>query len=391
MRPPRTRTAREWRAITARSLALPLLGAVTMLSACSPERPGEQASEVGQASEHARLRAEVEALRERLKARLAEDSLVQRIAADTADVLIGIRTPLLQQIMAAGTRSYLGRVQLHLEPDLVIHESESVGLRLGPVMLKAGEWRVQVTIERLEAVLSADTVSLAVADSNRLDVVIPVQTRDGNGRAQIHFEWDAAVATGLICRSFEVSETFSGRVAPRRYDVRGSFVLAAEGDRIVARPHQTGPRWIVSPQPSAAAWSRVREILDRQNHIFRCGLALSPDGVERTLRELLQRGFRFRLPDSVLKPIPLPAAIREELAVGDRSLRVAVRPVGLHLTPQALWYSAAVEVGDVEPGDPAFGRREEGSEPDAARTSEEPPRPSETVPQASEDVSSKAM
>lgn len=328
-----------------RALATCVLGAAAVLAGCS-DHAAERSLDADRASEHAHLTAAVETLRELLQARLEEDSLVQRISADTADVLIGVRTPLLQQMMAAGMRSYLGQVQLHLEPDLVIHESESVGVRLGPVMVKAGDWRVQVTIQRLEAVLSGDTVSLAVADSNRLDVVVPVQTREGTGRARIDFEWDPAVATSFICRSFEVSETFSGRVSPHRYDVRGSFVLGAEGDRIVARPRQTGPRWVVRPEPSAAAWSRVREILDRQNHIFRCGLALSPDGMERTLRDLLQRGFRFRLPESVLQPIPLPAAIREELSVGGRTLRVAVRPVGLHLTPQALWYSAAVQVED---------------------------------------------
>lgn len=342
-----------------RALAVYVLTALTVAS-CSTEPAGGPGARGDPASDRARLGAEVEELRQRLQARLAEDSLVQRIVADTADVLIGIRTPLLQEMMAAGTRSYLGQVRLHLEPDLVIHESETVGLRLGPLMIKAGEWRVRVTIERLEGVLAAEEVSLTVGDSNRLDVVVPVRTRDGTGRARIDFEWDAAVATSLICRSFQVSETFSGRMTPRSYDVGGSFVLRAEGDGIVARPHQTGPRWVVSPEPSTAAWSRVREILDRQNHIFRCGLALSPDGVERTLRDLLQRGFRFRLPESVLKPIPLPTAIREELSVGDRSLRVAVRPVGLWLTPQALWYSAGVEVEDGRPAD-ADQSSEDGS------------------------------
>lgn len=319
--------------------AAALLGVAGVAAGCDLGRAPDPAL-----AERARLEAEVEALRDRLATRLAADSLVRQVAADSSDILIGLRTPLLRRLVGSATRRYLDQVRLHVAPDLVVHEADDVGLRIGPIRVKAGEWRVRVTILRIDGTLSADSVELAMADSNRLDVVIPVETRDGSGRARIDFEWDAEAATSLICRSFEVSETFSGLVSPRRYRIRGSFLFATEGERIVARPVRRGARPVVSPEPTAEAWERVREILDRQNHIFRCGLALSPDGLERRLRELLTRGFRFELPDAILEPIILPASVREEVEVDGRTFGLIVRPLLLRLSSEALWYGASVRL-----------------------------------------------
>lgn len=290
------------------------------------------------------LQAEVNELRERLMDRIAADSMVQDVLADSADVLIGLRTGLLERMVVEATRSYLTEVRLHLTPDLEVHESDDISLKLGPVRIHAGEWRVRVLIQEIRATLMADSMLLAVADSNRLDIRIPVEARDGSGRALIDFEWDARTATSLICRSFQVSESFAGVVAPRTYQLRGTFVLGTEGDRIMARPYQTGPRLVVSPEPTEEAWMRVREILDRQNNIFRCGLALSPDKLEASLRELLREGFRFRLPDTILKPILLPAALLEDLSLNGREFFVEIQPVTLGLTPAALWYGADVQI-----------------------------------------------
>lgn len=324
-----------------------LLGAVAVAFcatsvACSPKSgSGPQA-----AADREALVAEVEALRDSVATLLHNDPVFQVASADSGHVMIGVHADFLEEAVRQAASVYLDTVSLHIEPNVVVEEGEPVRVRIGPVRVTVGSWKLQVTIERIEARLLAQSIDISMADSTRLALKMRVETRDGAGRANIDFEWDAGTVTSVVCRDFAVHERFDGVVASRAYDVEGAFVFRAEGGSIIAQPEWTGDRLTVSPQPTPESWERVREILARQNHIFRCGLALQPDNMERMLRELLEDGFKFSLPASILGPIPLPAAISESVALEGREYAVAVRPAGLWMTPEALWYSALVEVGE---------------------------------------------
>lgn len=309
--------------------------------ACGPEVDPEQAAQVRDA-----LIREIATLRDSVAGLLAEDPVYQATAADTGHVMIGVRTSFVEQAVRAAALVYLDTVDLHIESDVVVEEGEPVRINIGPVGVTAGSWTLRVTIERIEARLHARSIDIEVADSSRLALRMEVETRDGAGAARIDFHWDAATVTSVVCRDFEVHERFDGVVAPRVYPVEGAFVFRAEGGTIIAQPEWTGERLSVSPQPTDESWERVREILARQNHIFRCGLALQPEGMERMLRELLEKGFRFSLPESILGPIPLPAVVSETVRLDDLEYALSVRPAGLWMTPDALWYSAVVEVVD---------------------------------------------
>lgn len=321
--------------------------------ACAAAGCGGDPAGEGEPAASDALLAEVGALRDSLERHLATDSLFRPVVADTSDVLIRIAFPVVERLVQDATRAYLDEVRLHLEPDLVVREGDEVRVRVGPFDVKAGEWSVRVTIHRIEGRLRADSVHLAVADSARLALRVPVRVEDGAGRASIDFHWDAAGVGSVVCRDFEAHETFSGVVAPRTYDLQGTVTFATEGDRFLARPAQTGERLVVSPEPTPAAWERVRELLDRQNNIFRCGLALQPDDMEALLRRLLRRGFRFRLPDAILEPIPLPASVQERVSLDGRELRLSVHPTTLRSTPAALWYGVRVEAGETTGRPPA--------------------------------------
>lgn len=307
------------------------------------------------------LRSEVEALRDSLAFRLADDSLVRAVSADTGHILLGLSVPFVERVIHSATRIYLDDVRLHLEPDLVVREEDEVKVKLGPVRITAGRWSLRVTVRRIEVLLRADTLELAVADSDRLHLAVPVQVREGTGRATIDFEWDAATAASVVCRDFQVREDFTGTVAPRVHRVEGSVTFVSEDDRIVARPVQTGRRLLVQPEPTEESWRKVRELLERQNNIFRCGLALDPDKMEELLRGLLRKGFRFRLPESIFQPIPLPASVHESLSLEGKEYLLGVHPVTLRLSPDALWYGVRVEVLEVS------GTASSGARPPAGR------------------------
>ena len=100
----------------------------------------------------------------------------------------------------------------------------------------------------------------------------------------------------------------------------------------------------VQPEPTEESWAHIRELLQSQDKIFRCGIALNAESMEARLREILRKGFRFRLPDSVLRPIAMPSSVSETIALAGHTLNVAASPSGVKLTPEWLWYGIAVEL-----------------------------------------------
>jgi hypothetical protein len=286
------------------------------------------------------LRAEVGALRDSAEARFRADTLLAAAPADSA-VAVGLRVASTGEILAHAAAEYLNGVRLHLRPDAVVRAGSEVRHQIGPLNLRAGRWDLAVTIQRVDAVLHAGQLELAVAAADRVDVTIPVRVSQATGNALIDFQWRAARGVGVVCSSFDVNEPFSTFAHPRTYRMRGHFELVAQDGRLVAQP-VVRDRITVSPQPTEQSWTRIREILDEQNRIFRCGLALSPPRMEAMLRDLLTRGFRFRLPESILRPIPLPGSIVDEVEVAGRRVAIHVEPEPPRLGSQWLWLRARV-------------------------------------------------
>lgn len=354
-----------------RSKALLAVGLVVLAGVAGCGSPGDGAGRPRPASDRAEteaLRSEVERLRREVDARLAEDSLVRRAREVEGDVTVGLSTELVTRMLHATTLTYLDDVRLHITPEVVVRESEQVRVSLGPIEVPAGRWDLTVTVERIDARLAVDTVELAVADSNRIAIAVPVRVEEGSGRATIDFRWDATTAASVVCRDFRVRESFAGTVSPYTERLEAVLELEARGRRVVARPRYTGERLVVRPEPTPDAWRRVREILRRQNNIFRCGLAISPDEMEALLRRLLREGFRFEFPESVLKPVALPTVLTEEVTIEGRRFTVLVRPVTLRLDADRLWYGVRLDLaGTDDPvrdgAAPAGGGAAESSSP----------------------------
>ena len=287
------------------------------------------------------LRAEVRALRADAIARFQADTLLAAVVEQPNAIVVGLRVATVREILSNAAARYLSAVRLHLRLNEVVREQDDVRVRIGPVRVNAGRWELAVTIQRVDALLSARSIDLVVTDSARIDLKVPVDVRGGTGEALIDFKWDAARVTSLVCRDFQVREKFSGYVEPRTYRMSGHFDLISDGNTTIARPivHE---RISVSPQPTEASWARVREILGQQNRIFNCGLALSPSSLEQKIRGLLTKGFRFSLPSSILRPIPLPASILNEVDVGGRRAALTIVPIAPRLGADWLWLSARV-------------------------------------------------
>jgi len=296
-------------------------------------------------AELAALRLEVAKLRARVSDAPPGEALPE--SPDTAGVVLGLRTSMVQDVLAEAARRYLEDVRLHVRPNVVVREGDDVRLKMGPVEVRAGRWEVAVDIRRVDARLSADSLLLSVGDSARLDVTVPVHVSEATGDVMLEFRWDAEAAAGVVCGDFHVREAFTGVVEPRTIRVRGYFALENGPGGTVARP-MVAHRIPVSPEPTPEGWRRVRAILEEQDRLSNCGLVISAERAEARLRKLLERGFTFPLPSSILRPMPLPAHLADEVEVGGRRVAIEVRPRPPVLTEAWLWFGADVAAARTE-------------------------------------------
>lgn len=275
-----------------------------------------------------------------------------------AELVVRLRTPLLLRVVESVAALYLDEVVLDLRPDVTVRESEEVQVDLGPLRVTAGEWVLRVRIEEILARLQAGQPQVAVTHAGELAVDLPVDVADGSGRASLDFTWDARSVAAAVCRDFRVRETFAATVAARTYLLSGHFDLRLL-DGVLSITPRFPQSLEVRPEPTAESWRRVREILESQDRIFRCGLALDPDGLEAELRRLLRVGFRFRLPDDVLRTVRLPARVGGDVAVAGRRFAATADTAGVRLGPDWLWYGIDLSLAPDGAEDPPISPRPE--------------------------------
>ena len=291
----------------------------------------------------ATLQQQVAALRSVVDARLDPEIMLVGETLEAADVVVRLRIGMLQELLTVASSQYLDDVQLHLSPGTVAQEDNEVRTRIGPIRVRAGRWTLHVSINDIRATLRAGEPTITVDSDDRFALRLPAQVVNGTGTARIKFEWDAATVISVVCRDFQVDESFSATIRTRNYDLNGHFQITPVDGSLVLDP-SFPQRLDVQPEPTEESWAHVREILAAQDKMFRCGLALNADSMETKLREILHTGFRFGLPDSVLRPITMPLSVSETLELGGHVLDVAASPAGLKLTPEWLWYGIDIEL-----------------------------------------------
>lgn len=306
------------------------------------------------------LRQQVVDLRSTVDVQLDPEIMLGEALA-AADIVVRLRVGMLQELLTIASSHYLDDVQLHLSPGTVAREDNEVRTRIGPIRVRAGRWALHVRINDIRATLAAREPTITVASDDRFALHLPVRVESGTGTARINFEWDAATVTSVVCRDFEVDESFSATINTRDYELDGHFQVTPIDGSLVLDPNFP-QRLDVQPEPTEESWAHVRQILRAQDKMFRCGLALNADDMETKLRGILQKGFRFRLPDSVLRPISLPSSISKSVQLGDHILAVVALPAGLQLTPEWLWYGIDVELG----------HQDETTHSDSAATHQQP-------------------
>jgi hypothetical protein len=283
------------------------------------------------------------------------DTLLWAVVTDSGDVAVGLKPELIDALVREATTRYLSRVELDLPLEEEVEEGEQVKVKvLFGKRVTAGNWKVHVTVHRVQAVLRAKPPQVSVAGENRLRVTIPVQAESGHGSATVAFAWDAKGVASVACGDFQTKLDVEGDAVPREYTVSGDFLIAAQGDRIVLRPEFPVQTIRIAVSPSEATWRKVRTTMSALDKLDKCGIGmqfLSSDKVVALLRGVLTKGFDIKLPTKIVPTLDFPASVSESVEVEGREVKLAVRPRLLRVTPQAFWYSANVDagLGEIQP------------------------------------------
>ncbi|HVR71209.1 MAG TPA: hypothetical protein VMT87_10230 [Vicinamibacteria bacterium] len=316
-------------------------GAVLLaVSAAACARPGETPVPADVAA----ARRAIEALRARVDERMAGEPHVRELLERNArsDVVVGLRSALVEDIVREVARRYLDRVELDLDLQREVEERREVEVSTPFGRVSAGEWRLHLVVHRVRGTLSSRTPEVRPARGNRLALRIPVRLEGAQGTATAHFVWDARALARVVCRDFEITRRVSGRVLADEYALEGEFELQAGPQALLVRPVFPRRRFRLRVDLAEHSWGIVRSALDEQDRILKCGLALEPDEILPKLRARLTEGFDIALPRSLFRAVDLPAGVRQSVSVEDTQVELTVRTDELRVADQAVWYAVSV-------------------------------------------------
>lgn len=284
------------------------------------------------------LQAERDVLRARMEALAAKDARAAGIPA--GDVVVGVPPVFIRSVAERVLAGAVDRVTLTLR-GLSVHKSDVV-----KKLVTLGTFEVDVAIDEVRGTLEPGVPKLSFG-GDRITAVVPVRIASGTGEARVHLKWDGRNLAGVVCGDLDVTLPVTGTVVPETYTVSGSVVLSVEGKELVATPRFPPLSVKLRVKPSAASWAAVQSILDAKRGV--CGFVLDRVNVKGRIEELVGHGFDVTLPTERLKPMRLPAGIEESVTLGGRRVSLQVRPGGLTLRPEMLWFGAGIQVTGPRP------------------------------------------
>jgi len=259
--------------------------------------------------------------------------------APAAGLLIGIPTEFSRTLAEQVVAGVFGKVTLRLR-NLKVSKSDEVQARVLFADRTLGQFVLDVSIPEVIGTLRPGQPRVTF-NKNSLGVRLDVALLEGHGTALVQLHWDSRGLASAVCGDISAARQMLGQVVPSNYSIQGSFAVAADRGAIVLKPRFGEVALNVRVQPSPDAWVAVDSLIDQQSSL--CRSALRKVDVKQKLQEMVDRGFTVKLPRQLFREIRLPAGVRQSLELEGLALTLDVRPVGVVVTPQRLWYGANVE------------------------------------------------
>jgi hypothetical protein len=297
-------------------------------------------------AEIARLQHEQDSLRTRAAELVAADERIQ--ALPEGDIVVAVPTDFVRDVVTRLFQDVASHVTLSLG-GIKAHVQKKV-----KKIVTIGEFKVDVDITRVVGKLRPGEPGIAFGGDS-VSLSLPVTLAEGRGEAAIHFVWDGKNVADLTCGDLDLTQQVTGNVIPENYLVTGALHLEVRGRQIKATLRFPETRWRIRVKPSKESWDAIHAILDEKKGV--CGWVLEKVDVPRLLTSLAEeKGFSVKLPIDKIRPLLLPAGIRDSVSVSGRTLSIAAQTNSLRVDPDAIWFSARVKVEGVDslrlrPGD----------------------------------------
>jgi hypothetical protein len=282
-------------------------------------------------------------LHERLEKAAAADPLVAAAVAGPGQIVLAMRSGLIEELAGTVARSYLDRVTVDLG-DVEGHGSGEMSRKTFLGRLKVGEWNVSVGLGDLTGHLRAGTPRVSLRGPDLVDVELPVDVQETEGNASLHFSWDSSGLANLVCKDFELVREIRGRVLAQRHVVSGALRLHNTGDGVTATPVFPDRRILLKLDLTSRSWGVVEAALRSQDTAGKCGTLMDPAKGLVHLRALATKGIPVRLPDSIFRSVTFPARLHEEVKVNERPVGLRLTAESLRVKAATLWTSVSVQV-----------------------------------------------
>lgn len=330
------------RALLVLLLAVTVLSAVLHWRSLQPTLPPPPTE-----AQLAALAARRDALQVRLRDVIVANGEKSLARAPRGDVMIGIPTGFTRAILEQIVTGLFDGMTLTLK-NLKVHKEGEVKVKVIIGKKRVGKYALDVQIHQVRGVLKPGRPSLQFS-KDRVAVSLPVRLASGEGNADIRLRWDSrGLLANTVCGDTDVTKSVTGGVIPQDYVLAGAFRIATAGEAIVLRPDFTEELKVkIFVDPSEQAWQAVDEVVKAQR--AGCESALNKIDIKEVLAKLVGRGFGVKIPSKVIKPVRVPAGIRQSLELQGIRVSLQVKSTGLKLDSDRLWYGADVALELTKP------------------------------------------
>jgi len=222
-----------------------------------------------------------------------------------------------------------------------VHKEGEVKVKVIFGRKTVGRYVLDVQIHQVQGVLKPGPPDVRFS-TDRLALSLPVKLASGTGNADIRLQWDSkGLVANSVCGDVDVTKAVTGGVIPQDYVLAGAFRITSVGEAIVLRPDFREELKVkIFVDPSEQAWQAVEEVVKAQR--AGCEAALNKIDIKEILGQIVGRGFNVKIPQKVIKPVRLPAGIRQSLEMQGIRVALQVKSTGLRVRPDRIWYGANV-------------------------------------------------
>lgn len=262
--------------------------------------------------------------------------------APQGSIMLGLPTRFTRSVVEQVVTGLFRETTLTLK-NLKVHKQGDVKARVLFAQRKVGEYVLDVDIHEVSGRLQPGQPRLTFGQ-DQVGVELPVSLADGLGRGALRLVWDSkGLAANAVCGDKDITAAVTGTVVPADYLVQGKFGITAMGDTIVLRPDFGELEINVAVAASAATWATVDQVIASQGSA--CRAALRKIDLKGILARVIGKGFAVRIPATIFQPIRLPAGVQSSLELQGVTLALQVKPTGMTVTPDRIWYGADIRTG----------------------------------------------